>query len=596
MQDDNNIAVLLIVPPFYAYGHPSLGTAVLKSALAQKGISAKVLYANALYARQIGVEFYRDIMSVTSPDELYQEQIFSRSAHGGAMETPKTALGSGSFYNRYYELFAYKRTALPDQELATAMDAIEEFLASVVDEVRKIRPRIVGLSSLYSQVNASLAIAKAIKQASPDVLVVIGGSNCYAEMGEELARFPHVDYVFDGEADLTFPTFCESVLNGGKPPAGKLVRCTPVESLEELGIPDYDDFLTQFPPEERKDVFLYLETSRGCWWGVKNRCRFCGISYETMSFRAMSPRKAASQLCDIRKRYPEYKLYYACDSVFPNGFFDEFFEGLAEGGFDGSIFYQIKPMFDMDKLRKMKAHGIDILGPGIESLSTRHLKMMKKGTTASTNIAVLRNCKELGIEAKWNHLVALPNDTAEDYDEITDRLPLLQHLDPPIITPIYVQRFSPYFDFSDEHGITAIRPMGGYDKSFPAGIDLMKLAYNFDGEMTSAIRSRPEILARFMLEIRKWYDRWSSNPAELMVFRDGERLLVRDTRDCAVEEVTEIDEADMERLKACRSFRPKNLVDSGISDLVKRGFVAEIDGGFLSLVCGTHDLNELAGP
>lgn len=597
MHGDTDSAVLLIVPPFYAYGHPSLGTAVLKSALKKKGISSAVLYANALYARRIGVEFYRDIMAVVSPDELYQEQIFSPSAHGVApAPAPAPAAPRGeSFYTRYYALFANKRTSLSDQELARARDAIPGFLAAVVEEVRRVRPRIVGLSSLYSQVNASLAIARAVKQALPEVTVVIGGTNCYGEMGRELARFAHVDYLFDGEADLTFPAFCENRLAGGEPPADRLIRCAPVESLEDQDLPDYDDFLAQYPPDERKDIFLYLETSRGCWWGVKNRCQFCGISYEGMSFRTMSPRKAAAQLCAMRRRYPEYKLYYACDSVFPDEFFDEFFDGLTEGGFDGSLFYQIKPMFDIDRLRKMKAHGVDMLGPGIESLSTRHLKMMKKGTTAATNIAVLRNCKELGIEAKWNHLVALPNDAAEDYDEISDRLPLLQHLDPPIITPIYLQRYSPYFDRHDEHGITGLRPMGGYGKSFPGDIDLMKLAYNFDGEMNSDVRSHPEILARFMLEIGKWYDRWSANPAELVVFREGKRLLVRDTRDCAIEEVTEIDAAEMEQLRACRSFRPRTLVDGDMSGLVKRGFVAEIDGGFLTLVCGTGALAEPAG-
>ncbi|MBP2303368.1 RiPP maturation radical SAM C-methyltransferase [Azospirillum picis] len=590
MNGESNVQVLLIVPPFYTYGHPSLGTAVLKSALAQRGITSRVLYANAAYARQIGLDFYREIMSVVSPDELYQEQIFSRSAHGDFAPSRPAETHGGSFYSRYYQLFSHKKSRLTPQELAQAIDGAEAFLDQAVAEIAQSRPAIVGLSSLYSQVNASLALAKAIKRALPETVVVIGGSNCYGEMGEELARQPHLDYVFDGEADVAFPDFCERLLRDGDRPAEKLIRCLPVQTLEEFDIPDYSDFLEQFAPEER-DIFLYFETSRGCWWGVKNRCRFCGISYDGMAFRTKSARKAASHLSEIRKRYPEYTLFYGCDSVFPNSYFDDFFQELGDRGFDGTVFYQIKPMFDFDKLSRMKEQGITILGPGIESLSTKHLKMMKKGTTAARNITVLRNCKEIGIEAKWNHLVALPNDSADDYRQIADLIPLLQHLDPPVITPIYIQRFSPYFDQREDHGITDIRPMEGYLKSFPPGIDLMKLAYNFTGDMASDIRGRPELLARFMLEIRKWYDRWSARPAELVVYRDGGRLRIRDTRDCAVDEVVDIDEADLDLLRSYRSFRPKGDAGQQVDALVRRGFIAEIDGGFLTLVCGTHGMD-----
>ncbi|MFI5021530.1 MAG: RiPP maturation radical SAM C-methyltransferase [Alphaproteobacteria bacterium] len=594
MQDEKGVSVLLIVPPFYAYGHPSLGAATLKSALAQRGIAAKVLYANAQYAQIIGVDFYRTIMSVVSPKELYQERIFSKSAHGEMIHAPEPATRSDNFYSRYYGLFSNKKTVLTDQELSHAVDSVDDFLDGVIEEVRKTRPRIVGLSSLYSQVNASLALAKSIKKIFADMIVVIGGSNCYGEMGEELARLEYVDYVFDGEADVVFPTFCEDALNGNELPSGKLIRCPPVENLEQLDIPDYSDFLQQFLPEERNDIFLYFETSRGCWWGAKHRCKFCGISYDGMAFRAKSAQKAAYQLCEIRRRYPEYKLFYGCDSVFPNAYFDEFFRELAKGEFDGSIFYQIKPTLDFDKLKKMKEHRIDSLGPGIESLLTKHLTMMRKGTTASRNIALLRNCKELGIEAKWNHLVALPNDSAADYEEIADLLPLLQHLDPPIITPIYIQRFSPYFDDHDEHGITNIRPMEGYGKSFPASINLMKLAYNFNGDLKSDIRSAPELLARFILGIRKWYSRWNTHPAELVVFRAGKKLLVKDTRDCAIDEIAEIDEAELEILKRYRTPQRRNDVESGIDALVQRGFLVEIDGSFLTLVCGTYRVDDAA--
>ncbi len=590
MKDDDPVSVLLVVPPFYALGHPSLGTATLKSALAQKGISCKVLYANAQYAREIGTDLYQLLMSVVSPADLYQEQVFAEAAHGSPIHWQPAPAAAPDFYARYYDLYGNKRAGLSEQGFTAAVDGVEGFLERFIAEVRRVRPKIVGFSSLYSQINASLALARRLKQLFPEVIVVMGGSNCYGEMGEELKRVECLDYVFDGEADVAFPAFCEAVLAGQPLPTDKLIRCPSVTDLDPFDIPDYTDFLAQFRPEERDTTFLYFETSRGCWWGVKHRCRFCGISYDTMAFRTKSPQRAAQQLCELRQRYPDYENYYACDSVFPNTYFDEFFDTLAAHQFDGRIFYQIKPTLDFDKLKKMKAHGIHSLGPGIESLSSRHLKMMKKGTTAVRNIALLRNCRELEIEAKWNHLVALPQDCGADYEALAELLPLLQHLDPPIIIPIYIQRFSPYFDEPEQFGIEQVRPMEGYLKSFPEHIDLMKLAYNFNGQIETEVRRMPELLARFYIEVRKWYTRWGSNPAELAAFRAGGRVMVRDTRDCAVEAVTEIGEEELAVLQQCRTPRKQEGITANVGNLLRRGFLVDLDDSFLTLVCGTAEL------
>ena len=53
------------------------------------------------------------------------------------------------------------------------------------------------------------------------------------------------------------------------------------KDLDKLPYPDYDDYvLTQkqlnlvFPG----DPALHIEGSRGCWWGQKHQCTFCGLN------------------------------------------------------------------------------------------------------------------------------------------------------------------------------------------------------------------------------------------------------------------------------------------------------------------------------
>lgn len=589
MTNSAPVPVLLVVPPFYAYGHPSIGTAALKSALAKADISSRVLYANARYANIVGVGFYGKLMSVVSPVELYQERIFSRAAHGAEGRRHADGDRAADFYARYYELFGNEKANLTDQEFARAVESVEPFVEAFVDEVKKIAPRIVGFSSLYSQINATLAMARRLKETLPGILVVVGGSNCYGDMGDELLNVGFIDYVFDGEADLSFVRFCADVLGGRALPRDKIVRCQAVTDLDELEVPDYSDFMAQFRSEERDKTFLYFETSRGCWWGAKHRCGFCGISYAGMAYRTKSPKRAALQLCELRRRYPDYASFYACDSIFPHTYFDEFFATLASQGFDGSVFYQVKPTLDFEELKLMKRHGINSLGPGIESLSSKHLALMKKGTTAGINIALLRNCRELNIEAKWNHLVAIPRDCGADYHALAKLLPLLQHLDPPIIIPIYIQRFSPYFDQPEKFAIRDVRPMAGYVKSFPYGFDLMRLAYNFNGNFDTDVRTSPELLVPFYIEVRKWYGRWATNRPELTAFVSEGKVLVKDTRDCAADEISEISGNEWGLLRQCRSPRKKASVSGETENLLERGFLVEIDDSYLSLVCGMYE-------
>jgi ribosomal peptide maturation radical SAM protein 1 len=587
MNNNSNTSVLLVIPPFYTYGEPNLGISTLKSALTKKGISSKVLYSNANYAKIIGINNYQSIMSVPAYPEIFQERIFANSAHAQKMSVESTNLDYNSFYAHYTKKFTNKKKCLTNTELSYAINKVDEFIDDFIRKVKIINPKIVGFSSLYFQVNSSLAMAKKLKNELPEIIVTMGGTNCYGEMGKEMSKIDTIDYIFDGEADISFPDFCNKVLNDEKKEKKKLIKCLPVNDLNQLEIPDYSDYIQQYTPAERKNKLLYFENSRGCWWGIKHHCKFCGISDNVMRYRAKTPEKAASQLYQMNEMYPDHKNYYACDSVFPSSYFDDFFEILSRTNFNASIFYQIKPFFTFDKLKKMKEVGIDTLGPGIESLSTKHLKMMNKGSTASTNIALLRNCKELNIEAKWNYIIALPEDCYDDYKNLPLLFDYLQHLDPPSVSPIVIQRFSPYFDDYEQYGISNIQPISGYFKSFPDSIDLMKLGYNYDGNINSEIRKKPELLTPFFIALYKWYRRFNEGNSKLELTQLNGKNIIKDTRDCATDPITEIRQRELNILQFCRKAKNKEDVKGDKENLLKRGFLIEVDNKLLSLVCHT---------
>ena len=97
--------------------------------------------------------------------------------------------------------------------------------------------------------------------------------------------------------------------------------------LENLPVPDYKDYfdlIETFPPADRFFPTLPVEASRGCWWGERKQCTFCGLNGEGMTYRSKPPDKLIDELKhlglqtgkrlvlyngQIKCKYHKYSLY-----------------------------------------------------------------------------------------------------------------------------------------------------------------------------------------------------------------------------------------------------------------------------------------------
>ena len=144
-----------------------------------------------------------------------------------------------------------------------------------------------------------------MKARLPDTFIVMGGANCEATMGVETVRqFAFVDAVVSGEADQVFAELAARIVarrvdrrHSGRhhPGVGRRRRraCGPaptapaVTDLDALPYPDYTDFFAQFERSRfgrRWQPSVFVETSRGCWWGERMHCTFCGLNGATMAY------------------------------------------------------------------------------------------------------------------------------------------------------------------------------------------------------------------------------------------------------------------------------------------------------------------------
>jgi hypothetical protein len=165
---------------------------------------------------------------------------------------------------------------------------------------------------------------------------------------------------------------------------------------------------------------------------------------------------------------------------------------------DCSIFYEVKSNLNKEQLETMARARILTIQPGLESLHSDTLKLMRKGVTAVQNIQFLKNAKSAGIKVIWNLLIGFPRETEKsilNYDFEGDSL---FHLDPPKgVSFVRFDRYSPYFNDPTLFGLK-LRPQEHYFFTYPDFIDerIYRIAYHFEDETKDPL---------YRVQAEKWY-------------------------------------------------------------------------------------------
>ncbi|HEX5715332.1 MAG TPA: RiPP maturation radical SAM C-methyltransferase, partial [Thermoanaerobaculia bacterium] len=462
-------------------------------------------------------------------------------------------------------------TLVPDgvvEEVLQARQEVDGFLDECVEEILAFRPRIVGLTSVFQQHMASLALARRLKERAPEVAVVMGGANCEGIMGLTTARLFDLDAVVCGEGEVALPQLVDRLL-AGEPIddlRGVYTRTSPevtarsahppnapsVRHLDDLPYPDFDGYFSQLEEHGFKGNYqprLLFETSRGCWWGEKQHCTFCGLNGTTMTFRSKSPDRALAELKEVTRRHPGLFVGMA-DNIMDMRYLKTLLPRLAEERLQLNLFYEVKSNLKKEEVRQLRAAGVSAIQPGIESLSDEVLRIMRKGVKALQNLQLLKWCRELGVWPYWNMLWGFPGEPPEEYERMAELLPLLYHLPPPLgMSPIFLERFSPNFFASDELGFADVRPLPAYGHVYPiAQEDLADLAYQFRYRHRDSrdISSYTRSLARRIVEWREVYAE-----CELRAVDRGDHLLLCDTRPSAARRLTVVEGLAREVYLAC---------------------------------------------
>jgi len=425
-------------------------------------------------------------------------------------------------------------------------EILPRFIEECLQGVRWEQYRVVGFSSTFQQQVASLALARRIKERHPEITIVFGGANLEGDMGVEQVRaFPFIDYSVIGEGDEVFPALLCCLAAGAAPTelpglAGRAGtgagvcfsgQAAPVHNLDALPTPNYDEYFARARQlgifrDGQRLASLPFESSRGCWWGAKHHCTFCGLNAHGMGFRAKSPQRVLEELDELAGKY-RISAFQATDNIFDMKFIKDMFSAIQEQKTDYQFFYEVKANLTREQLRTLHRGGVRRIQPGIESLSTHVLKLMRKGCTMLQNVRLLKWCRYYGIIAYWNLLWGFPGETDEDYRQEYAVLKCLSHLQPPTsASRIWLERFAPYFTQRNQFPVHKLCPESSYRHVYPSYVDLEKVAYFFDYAMGETAAEAIHQPTKEWVE--EWRRRWFSEHPDTLSYRRLRDLLFID--------------------------------------------------------------------
>lgn len=482
--------ICLVSMPFPNLERPSPALGSLQASCEQAGHHVTCLYECHDFAELLGLPAYLSI----SREIINQlgEWIFLPSAFPGAYPD----------VDAYYELlnsdlcrhaFAHaantggEQKALGRNALREYRELAPRYVESAADRILALHPDVVGCTSQFQQHNASLALLRKVKAASPGMTTIMGGSNCVSTLGRITKKYaPFVDFVFSGEAEETLPAVLAQLSTHRALPLQQLPSgvwtdasvsnptlpdVSHVACLDTLPTPNYRDYFERWNRFAYKDQFVPqvpFETSRGCWWYEQSGgCTFCSMCPNLKSFRSKSPDRVLTLITTLAEQ-TGIPYFIATDDILDKKYYDTLLPLLKER-MSGKIavFFEVKTNLTENQIQLLSEAGICWVQPGIESLSDGALKHMNKGATALMQIAFLKFCIENGIRTTWHILAGFPGDEARWYDEILMTLPYIEHLQPPdALIRLHLDRFSDYHQNAEVYGLKLV-PHPVYAHTFP---------------------------------------------------------------------------------------------------------------------------------
>jgi len=286
---------------------------------------------------------------------------------------------------------------------------------------------VVGLTAMTPTISAAISIARHLKQANPDLTIILGGAHATLLPEETLATAPEIDVIVRGEGEKTIIELLRAL--EGKQQldnisdiiyrwSGEIIstsaRATNVD-LDSLPFLAYHLLPRRGykpePPHGRALPFAALITSRGCPY----RCSFCSKPIFGNKFRGQSPERVVDEIVYQQRKFGIKEI----------AFYDDVFTLNKKRAYaiaDEIIKRGLKicwtcetrvNLVDKELLRHIKQAGCYSIAYGIESASPEILNTLNKDITLEQVEESVRLSQEVGLQTIGYFMLGSPGETPE---------------------------------------------------------------------------------------------------------------------------------------------------------------------------------------
>lgn len=326
-------------------------------------------------------------------------------------------------------------------ELPKKLIAIEK---DILSKVKKIHPKIVGITCYTPEYREVLNLAQKIKNIDPKIKIVVGGIHPTLYPNELLEeKNTPIDYEVIGEGEETFFELCQRLLNLNKTQYHKIngiaylknnsvikTQLRPLNNnLDYISHPAYNlidmGYYTEASPYAIRGCFLrsfYLLATRGC----PSTCTFC-VAKKLRSFngggcytRIRSAKSIFSEIKLLRQKYHIDSFYFIDDlfTINKNNVAD-FCRLLKKKKLNLLWGCSAKvSTLDENTIKLMSESGCIQIDFGVERGSNQALIAVQKGISVQMVQNIFDICHRYHVRTFANFLVNLPGETKKDLKDV----------------------------------------------------------------------------------------------------------------------------------------------------------------------------------
>ncbi len=159
-------------------------------------------------------------------------------------------------------------------------------LSGIVNAILTDKPKFIGFSCYIWNIEATLKLAKAIKEENADIVIALGGPEAGYNANAILNEHNYIEYVLSGEGEESVPELINCLYSGEGPQKGQISGLnTKAYSSKPCELKAKHSLLNPYTSEylqSLKGRIAYIETSRNCPFN----CAFClsGVSEKPRYF------------------------------------------------------------------------------------------------------------------------------------------------------------------------------------------------------------------------------------------------------------------------------------------------------------------------